>query len=74
MKENKLDERIVKALTIKAFGQTIEETAKTVGVNRATASKYLAVLEAKGQIISRPVGKAKLYYLRTRKLEQFLNK
>ncbi|MCK5474473.1 MAG: helix-turn-helix transcriptional regulator [Candidatus Aenigmarchaeota archaeon] len=74
MKENKLDKRIMMVLTGNAFGQTIEETANAIGVSRATASKYLAVLEAKGQIISRPVGKAKLYYLRTSKLEQFLNK
>jgi DNA-binding IclR family transcriptional regulator len=38
----------------------IKEVAKRLGISRATASKYVAVLEVEGKIICRRVGKAKL--------------
>jgi DNA-binding IclR family transcriptional regulator len=42
---------------------TINEVAEKVNAHRTTTSKYLAVLEAKGMIKCRNVGKAKLYYV-----------
>jgi len=35
-----------------------------IGVHRITASKYLAVLEAKNLIAYRKIGKAKLYSIK----------
>ena len=46
---------------IKGKELMIEEVATAVKINRITASKYLAVLEAKGLVKYRPVGKAKLF-------------
>ncbi len=40
---------------------TINEVAEKTNAHRTTASKYLAVLEAKGVVKCRNVGKAKLY-------------
>lgn len=40
---------------------TINEVAEKANTHRITASKYLAVLEAKGLLRCRNVGKAKLY-------------
>jgi len=45
----------------------ILEIAEKAGINRITASKYLAVLEAKGYIKHRAVGKAKLFSLVNKK-------
>jgi DNA-binding IclR family transcriptional regulator len=42
---------------------TISEIAQKINAHRATASKYLAILEARGMISCRNVGKAKLYYI-----------
>ena len=38
----------------------IKEVARRLGISRATASKYVAVLEVEGKIVCRRVGKAKL--------------
>ena len=42
---------------------TISEVSQKINAHRTTTSKYLAVLEAKGLIKCRNVGKAKLYYV-----------
>jgi DNA-binding IclR family transcriptional regulator len=42
---------------------TISEIAQKINAHRATTSKYLAILEARGMINCRNVGKAKLYYI-----------
>jgi response regulator of citrate/malate metabolism len=42
---------------------TINEVSQKINAHRTTTSKYLAVLEAKGMIKCRNVGKAKLYYV-----------
>jgi len=54
--------KIVRLLEKKRDGLTINEVAELLGINRITASKYLAILEAKGRLVVRPIGKAKLYY------------
>jgi len=45
---------------------TIDNIAKRAKIHRVTASKYLAVMEALGQVKMRSVGKAKLFLLRGR--------
>jgi len=44
---------------------TIEEVSKELDISRATASKYLLVLETKNQIKRRDIGKAKLFFLKS---------
>jgi len=39
----------------------IKEVARRAGVSKETASKYLAVLEARGIVRSRCIGRARLY-------------
>jgi len=45
---------------------SIQQIADEIKVNRITASKYLAVMEAKGIIRHRVVGKAKLFSVRVK--------
>lgn len=54
-----IEEKIRKCLRKDAM--TIEEVSKALGISRATASKYLLVLELKGAATKRDVGRAKLY-------------
>ncbi len=60
MSVDDVEKRILKLLSRHDF-LTIEETANKLGMHRTTASKYLAVLEAKGLVKYRAIGKAKLY-------------
>jgi len=64
----KISERILKLLEKKSYGLTIEEVANSLDINRATASKYLAILNAEKKVIVREVGKAKLHYLGSSKI------
>jgi Mn-dependent DtxR family transcriptional regulator len=43
---------------------TIADISQKLDINRITASKYLAILEAKGLVVYRNVGKAKLYSIK----------
>jgi DNA-binding IclR family transcriptional regulator len=63
---------ILKLISRKPLGLTIEEISRELKINRATASKYLAVLEAQERILVRDLGKAKLHYPRTRRVEAWL--
>ena len=56
-----LEEIILNILRQSDTSLTILEIAEKARVHRITASKYLAVLEAKGHVKRRDVGKAKLY-------------
>ncbi|MBI1971897.1 MAG: hypothetical protein HYS53_01210 [Candidatus Aenigmarchaeota archaeon] len=59
------EESILKSLRSAAdWGMTIEEVADKNRINRVTASKYLAIMEVKGLVILRVVGRAKLYSLK----------
>ena len=60
MSVNDVEKRILKMLGKHDY-LTIEETASKLGMHRTTASKYLAVLEARGLVKYRAIGKAKLY-------------
>jgi DNA-binding IclR family transcriptional regulator len=58
-----VEELILSTLRRAEDSLTIEDVARRAGIHRITASKYLAVLEAKGYIKYRSVGKAKLFSL-----------
>ena len=58
-----LEECILDILKKAEHSLTIIEIAEKSEINRITASKYLAVMEAKGYIKHRDVGKAKLFSL-----------
>ncbi|UCD07295.1 MAG: winged helix-turn-helix transcriptional regulator [Candidatus Aenigmatarchaeota archaeon] len=55
------EELILDILNRSDISLTILEIAEKANLHRVTASKYLAVLEAKGHVKRRDVGKAKLY-------------
>ena len=55
---------IIDVLTQSSLSMTILQIAEKCSMHRVTASKYLAVLEAKGVVKRRDVGKAKLYSLK----------
>ncbi|MBS3050672.1 MAG: hypothetical protein J4400_00795 [Candidatus Aenigmarchaeota archaeon] len=57
------EEKIKKCLRRRSM--TIEEVSKELDISRATASKYLLVLETKNQIKRRDIGKAKLFFLKS---------
>lgn len=62
---NEIEDKIVKCLKeARSKDLSVTDIAKKVGVNRLTASKYLAVLQARGIVIlSRNVGRAKMFQL-----------
>ena len=57
-----IEENILKCL--KKQDMTIEEVSKKININRSTASKYLLVLETKGFIKCREIGKANLFSIK----------
>jgi response regulator of citrate/malate metabolism len=65
MQNSDIKDYILDLLSEKNYGLTIEEVASFLEVNRSTASKYLAVMQAEGKVHVREVGKAKLHYERT---------
>ncbi|NIO19433.1 MAG: HTH domain-containing protein [Candidatus Aenigmarchaeota archaeon] len=67
-----IGEKIIKLISKHDYGLTIEEIASSLGINRMTASKYLAVLEATGDVKVREVGKAKLHYPKDKKDQKWL--
>lgn len=58
----KIEDRIIKCL--KRQPMTIEEISRQLDISRATASKYLLVLEIKNRASRRDIGKAKLFSLK----------
>lgn len=58
-----IESLIIDVLKSSDVSLTINEVAERANAHRATTSKYLAVLEAKGFVRCRNVGKAKLYSL-----------
>lgn len=59
----KIEDDILNLLGKHVYGLTIEDVAKMLRINRATASKYLFALAAEKKITVREIGKAKLHYL-----------
>jgi DNA-binding IclR family transcriptional regulator len=70
MEPSFLEEIILGILKQSDSSLTILEIAERTRIHRVTASKYLAVLEAKGFVKRRDVGKAKLYSLGSVKVLQ----
>ena len=64
--------KIVALISKKPFGLTIEEVSCELKINRATASKYLAVLEATDKVLVRELGKAKLHYPNNRRVKAWM--
>jgi len=56
--------KIIRLLKEKRYGLSISEISENLKIYRATAAKYLAVLEAEKKIEVRVLGKAKLHYPR----------
>jgi response regulator of citrate/malate metabolism len=56
--------RVLSILNEHTYGLTIEDISNMLKINRATASKYLCVLNAEKCIVVRAVGKAKLHYVK----------
>jgi response regulator of citrate/malate metabolism len=67
LKGNSTEHTILDILRKSDISLTIEEIAAKVKINRITASKYLAIMEAKGLVKHRSVGKAKLYSILSRR-------
>ena len=61
-----IKKNIMDLLKKKTYGLTIEDVSQILDINKATASKYLFALEAERVIVARPVGKAKLHYLKSK--------
>ncbi len=57
-----IENRIMRC--IRKQPMTIEEVSKELEISRATASKYLLVLETRRVVRLRMVGKAKLFFLK----------
>jgi hypothetical protein len=62
MSENNMSEIIMETLENHPEGLTILGIAENTGLNRLTVSKYALVMAAKGSILQRKVGSAKLCY------------
>lgn len=59
-----ITEELILGVLRRNGSNTIIEIAKEASMNRMTASKYLAALEAKGFVSCRRIGKAKLFSIR----------
>ena len=64
---------ILRILEDRNYGLTIEEISSILNINRSTASRYLAIMEAEGNVLVREVGKAKLHYPKNEMLEILIN-
>lgn len=56
--------RRLKAVLAKEPGQTIKALAARLEVNRQFMAGYLAALEEQGELLSRRVGPARIYFAR----------
>jgi response regulator of citrate/malate metabolism len=63
---DKTEQRIISILKKSSQDLTIDDISQKIGMNRITISKYLAVMEARGKLKMRSIGKAKLYQLKGR--------
>ncbi len=59
-----IEQKIVSLLRRNSDGLTIKELSEQAGLHPSTASKYLVFLEAKGAIICREIGMARLFKLK----------
>lgn len=67
-----MQEKILEALavdngrSIVSLGMNTEQVAMKVGVSRPTVSKWLAIMEVKGQVRHYDVGRSKLWFKTTK--------
>ena len=60
--QNSFEKRILDSIhACEGIGITIQDISKLTSINRLTAAKYLAVMEARGVVTCRRIGRAKLY-------------
>ena len=59
-----MKERVLKLLKRKTDGLTVQDIAKELGVSRNTIPVVLAELKGEKKIRIRPVGRAKLHYIK----------
>ena len=60
--QNSFEKRILDVIhASEGIGATILDVAKLTSINRFTVAKYLAVMEARGIVRCRCIGRAKLY-------------
>ena len=59
-----VEDRIIKILETNTDGLTITDVSKKLNIHYITATKYLAVLEAKGIIECRNIGMAKVFKIK----------
>jgi predicted transcriptional regulator len=52
----------IKKILLKTPGLSIKEIAKEVGINRQFMAGFLAAMEENGEVCSRKVGPAKIYF------------
>jgi len=71
---NNIEQKILECLRKTPHGLTIEEIRKLLGISRNTASKYLHILEAQGEVKARNIGKAKLFKITKTRTESTLYK
>lgn len=60
--EEKMEKRVLDFMMNLDDGATIVEVSRMLGIHRVTASRYLAILKAKGLVNCRRIGKAKLFF------------
>jgi len=60
------EKAIINILKKSRNDMSIQQIATAAKINRITASKYLAILEAKGIIKHRNIGKAKLFSVKVK--------
>ena len=65
-----IEEGILKLLDRFSYGLTIEDVSSKLGISRPTASKYLFGLGKEGKISVRMIGKYRLHYPKSMKLEK----
>jgi response regulator of citrate/malate metabolism len=64
--------KILKLISEKPCGLTIQDVANELKINRTTARVYLTLFIGQGKILVRDLGKAKLHYPKTRRVESWL--
>jgi predicted transcriptional regulator len=71
-RDPEIPRKILKLISEKPCGLTIQEVANELKINRTTARVYLTLLNGQGKILVRELGKAKLHYPKTRRVESWL--
>ena len=71
-RDPEIPRKILKLISEKPCGLTIQDVANELKINRTTARVYLSLFIGQGKILVRDLGKAKLHYPKTRRVESWL--